>query len=86
MTTFSKSEKDDRTVDAGVRTSAGGHASRKSLKSGRIRAYKLAKNNNNNNNTNKTDKSKNAKSKGFWMSTPTKWIDFIFFLTKVVTS
>ena len=42
MATFSKSEKYDRTVDAGVHTSAGGHASRTSLKSGPIRAYKLA--------------------------------------------
>ena len=75
MTTFSKSEKDDRTVDAGVRTSAGGHASRNSLKSGWIRAYKLATNNKNKRYTNKSDKSKNAKSKGFWMSPPTKRID-----------
>ena len=78
MTTFSESEKDDRTVDAGVRTSAGGHASRQSLKSGRIRAYKLAKKRKKQKiYTNKTDKSKNAKSKGFWMSPPTKWIDFV---------
>ena len=43
MATFSRSEKNDRTVDAGVRTSAGGHASRKSLMSGRICTYKLHK-------------------------------------------
>ena len=77
MTTFSISENDDRTVDAGLRTSAGGHASRTSLKSKRIRAYKLAKKKKKQKiYTNKSDKSKNAKSKGFWMSPPTKWIDF----------
>ena len=72
MTTFSKSEKYDRTVEAGVRTSAGGHASRKSLKSGRIRAYKLAKKTNQKIYTDKADKSKNDKSKGFFMTPPTE--------------
>ena len=68
-----ESKKQGRTVDAGVRVSA--HTlSEKSLKFGRIRAYKLATNNKNQGYKSKGDKIKNEKSKGFLMTPRIEWL------------
>ena len=69
MTTFSKSEKDDRTVDAGVRTRARTLHEQVSSPGGFVR-ISLLKRKLKKGQTSKSHKSKNEKSQGFLMTPP----------------